>query len=219
MTVKHATSSTFVFCRFPSGWRLGLIEHPRFGRHMFMGGHVEEYETQAEAAIREAEEESGLRGIRLIPTPTPGLPAGVSQVPVAAPWWILQQPVPADGHLAEPHVHIDHQYVAVVDDPIPAEPAEHVFGWFGPDELADLDLFDDTRLLAGMLFPCLDDILAGRLDPVAAIRRRVAPDIRSSSVGYGAAFLDRSAHLCDDQLPAVEDVGGGKAQDNPAISS
>jgi 8-oxo-dGTP pyrophosphatase MutT (NUDIX family) len=170
MTVKHATAGAFVFCRFPDGWRLGLIEHPRLGRHMIMGGHVEAFETQAEAAVREVEEESGLRGVRLIEAPTPALPPGFPYASVAAPWWITEQDVPADNHLGEPHVHVDHQYVAVVDDPAPVGGAVHVFGWFSLDQLADLPMFEDSKLLATVLFSCLDDVVTGRADPVAAVR-------------------------------------------------
>ncbi len=177
MTVKHATAGAFVFCLFPDGWRLGLIEHPRLGRHMIMGGHVEDFETQVEAAVREVEEESGLRGVRLIDPPTPALPAGFPYASVAAPWWITEQHVPADNHLDEPHVHVDHQYVAVVDDPDPVGDAVHAFAWFSLDELSDLPMFEDTKLLAKMLFSCLDDVATGRVDPVAALRPIVAAGV------------------------------------------
>jgi 8-oxo-dGTP pyrophosphatase MutT (NUDIX family) len=171
MTVKkHATAGAFVFCRFEDGWRLGLIEHPRLGRHMIMGGHVEDFETQAEAAVREVEEESGLRKVRLVEALTPGVPVGFPHATVAAPWWITEQDVPADNHLAQPHVHVDHQYVAVVDDPTPAAEAVHRFGWFRHEDLAGVSMFEDTRLLAGVLFSCLDDVVTGRVDPVSAVR-------------------------------------------------
>jgi hypothetical protein len=61
--------------------------------------------------------------------------------------------VAADNHLAEPHVHVDHQYIAVAESPVPVSEPVHPFGWFGADELADLRMFEDTRLLAGALFP------------------------------------------------------------------
>ncbi|ROO51624.1 8-oxo-dGTP pyrophosphatase MutT (NUDIX family) [Micromonospora sp. Llam0] len=174
MTVKHATAGAFVFHRFSAGWRLGLIEHPRLHRHMIMGGHVESFETQVEAALREVEEESGLHRVRLINPPTPDLPTNFPFAPVAAPWWIVEQDVPPDSHLAEPHIHIDHQYVAVADDPGPAGTGEHRFDWFGPDELPQLSMFDDTRVLATVLFSCLDDVVGGVVDPITAIRPLVA---------------------------------------------
>jgi 8-oxo-dGTP pyrophosphatase MutT (NUDIX family) len=155
--IKHATASTFVFHQFPQGWRLGLVAQPRLGRHMIVGGHVELDETQAEAALREAVEESGLR-VRLLACPMPALPAGYPHERVAAPWWITEVMVPADNHLAEPHVHVDHQYVAIADSPTPVREPVHPFAWFAEDQLDDLLMFDDTRLLARALFPLIGSI-------------------------------------------------------------
>jgi 8-oxo-dGTP pyrophosphatase MutT (NUDIX family) len=157
--IKHATSSVFVFCEVEGRWRLGLIEHPRLGRHMVVGGHVEADETQAEAGVREAVEESGLR-VRLLGCPVPALPAGYPHPAVAAPWWITELMVPADNHLAEPHVHVDHQYVAVAESPSPVSEPVHPFAWFAAEELAGLAMFEDTRLLAGALFPRIAELVA-----------------------------------------------------------
>ncbi|MET9260526.1 NUDIX domain-containing protein [Amycolatopsis sp. NPDC004079] len=156
--IKHATASTFVFHQFPEGWRLGLVAQPRLGRHMIAGGHVEDDETQAEAAVRETVEETGLLQVRLLACPTPALPGGYPHERVAAPWWITEVLVPADNHLAEPHVHVDHQYVAIADSPVPDQEPVHPFGWFAEDDLERLSMFEDTRLLAGTLFPVIGSI-------------------------------------------------------------
>jgi 8-oxo-dGTP pyrophosphatase MutT (NUDIX family) len=169
MTVKHATASVFVFCQHPRGWRLGLIEHPRLGRWMIPGGHVEADETQVEAALREVAEESGLT-VRLIDVPTPSVPVGFPHTVLTAPWWITEQDVPVDNHLDQPHVHVDHQYLALADDPTPVTTPVHPFGWFGVDELAGLPMFDDTRMLAGVLFSCIDALAGGGLDPTTLLR-------------------------------------------------
>lgn len=153
--LRHATASTFVFHRFVDQWRLGLITHPRLGRHMIVGGHVERDETPAEAAVREAREESGL-SVRLLGCPTPALPAGYPHQLVAAPWWITEVLVPADPHLDTPHVHLDHLYLALADTPTPLTEPAHPFGWFAEDDLDGLSMFADTRLLAHMLFPTID---------------------------------------------------------------
>ena len=157
--IKHATSSTFVFHEFEEGWRLGLVAQPRLRRHMIVGGHVELDETQAEAAVREATEESGLE-VRLVPCPTPALPRGYRHERVAAPWWITEVMVPADNHLAEPHVHVDHQYVAIADSPVPVREPVHPFGWFAEVELDGLPMFEDTQMLARVLFPNIGSIAA-----------------------------------------------------------
>jgi 8-oxo-dGTP pyrophosphatase MutT (NUDIX family) len=157
--IKHATASTFVFCEFIGGWRLGLIEHPRLGRRMVVGGHVERDETQAEAAVREAREESGL-GVRLLACPSLRLPAGSPHAVVPRPWWITEMLVPPDNHLAEPHVHVDHQYVAIADSPVPVSEPVHPFGWYSVDELEGLSMFADTVLLAKALFPQIGAVAA-----------------------------------------------------------
>ncbi|RLK58389.1 NUDIX domain-containing protein [Actinokineospora cianjurensis] len=157
--LKHSTASTFVFHRFPQGWRLGLVVQPRLGRHMIVGGHVEADETAAEAAVREAMEESGL-GVRLVPGPAPLVPMGYPHPAVVAPWWVNEMPVPADNHLDVPHVHMDHQYLALAESLVPEREPAHPFGWYGEDELAGLEMFDDTRMLAGALFPIIDELIS-----------------------------------------------------------
>jgi 8-oxo-dGTP pyrophosphatase MutT (NUDIX family) len=159
VTVKHSTASTFVFCRLPGGWQIALIEHPLFGRQMLPGGHVEPDESPPEAALREVAEESGLRA-RLVAALAPPLPAGVAAVrrPVDRPWWILEQPVPFDNHLAGPHIHVDHLYMAVTGDPVPATEPAHPLAWYAAAELAGLHMFPDTRLLAAALFDDIDRI-------------------------------------------------------------
>jgi 8-oxo-dGTP pyrophosphatase MutT (NUDIX family) len=157
--IKHATAGALLFgCGRDGGWRLGLIEHPRLGRWMAPGGHVEVDECQAQAAVREIAEETGLTSVRLVPLPTMRLPAGFpsTHAPMPLPWWITEVQVGADNHLAEPHVHVDHQYVAVADDPTPGAKGEHPFGWFTAAEVARLRMFEDTQLLAGELFPQMD---------------------------------------------------------------
>ena len=71
MTVKHLTSSVFVFRRFTDGWRTGLIRHPRLHRMMIPGGHVEPEESCAEAALREVAEETGLAAALVSPPAAP----------------------------------------------------------------------------------------------------------------------------------------------------
>jgi 8-oxo-dGTP pyrophosphatase MutT (NUDIX family) len=153
VTVKHATASSFVFGLHPDGWRIALIMHPLFGRLMLPGGHVESWENTQEAAVREVCEESGLR-VQLASPLAPSLPAGLPGLRrrVEPPWWVLEQPVPSDNHLAEPHVHVDHLYVAVAGSTDPECTPAHPLSWHQAAELAGLDMFDDTRLLAAVLF-------------------------------------------------------------------
>ncbi len=158
MTVKHPTASVYLFARFPDGWRLGLIEHPRLQRHTLPGGHVEGDETPAEAAVREAAEETGLT-VRLVEPATLPLPEVYAQRRVPHPWWVLELPVRSDNQLGGPHVHVDHQYLAVAGDPVPGRAGEHPFAWYRPDQLDALAMFDGTRATALMLFDRLDELV------------------------------------------------------------
>jgi 8-oxo-dGTP pyrophosphatase MutT (NUDIX family) len=167
--IKHATAGAFVFAQLGGEWKLGLIEHPRLGRLMIPGGHVEQDEHCAQAALREVAEETGLR-VRLLPAPTAlPLPPGYPHEPVAAPWWVTELDVPADNHTPIEHVHIDHQYVALAVSTAAVSDPVHRFGWFTQAQLGEIEMFVDTRLLAGALFGCVG-ALAGevRVDEVVA---------------------------------------------------
>jgi ADP-ribose pyrophosphatase YjhB (NUDIX family) len=117
-----------------------LLFHPRLGRWLPPGGHVEPNELPDDAAVREVEEETGVRA-RLV---------GPRGVPVDEPRQLV---VPAGVQLENirPGVqHIDLVYFAVPLDggqPVSAECAASVrAGWFGPDELVGLGVDDEIRL-------------------------------------------------------------------------
>ncbi|MBF6411820.1 NUDIX hydrolase [Nocardia cyriacigeorgica] len=62
----HITASAVVFSA--GGNEVLLTLHPRVGRWIQLGGHCEEGDrTVADAALREATEESGIAGLRLEP--------------------------------------------------------------------------------------------------------------------------------------------------------
>ena len=197
MTIKHLTSSVFVFRRHPDGWRIGLIRHPRFHRMMIPGGHVEPEESCAEAALREVAEETGL-AITLVGPPAAPVPPGYRGRRVAPPWWIAEYQVAGDNHLGTAHVHVDHLYVALADGTAHgdgaaggdaasgagavsgagaasgadaaagADVAAHQFGWYAAADLAGLHMFDDARVLALAL---LAGLVGGadRASPAAAL--------------------------------------------------
>jgi bis(5'-nucleosidyl)-tetraphosphatase len=59
--IKHEKScGAVVFCRFPDGFKVLLLKH-RLGHWDFPKGHVKLNETEAETALREIKEESGLK--------------------------------------------------------------------------------------------------------------------------------------------------------------
>ena len=152
---RHATASVFVFCLRPGGWHIGLISHPRLGRMMMPGGHVEAAESAAQAALREVAEEAGL-AVGLLPPPAAPLPGGYRPPRVPQPWWIVEYAVPPDSQLGIPHIHVDHLYLAVTRQARPAGQPAHPFGWYSAADLARLEMFDDARTLAGTLLAGLD---------------------------------------------------------------
>jgi hypothetical protein len=52
----------------------------------------------------------------------------------------------------------------VADDPAPLAGAAHRFSWHGGEGLPELVMFEDTRLLAKVLFSWMDEIASGRVD-------------------------------------------------------
>lgn len=151
MTVKHATASVFLFAWVDDAWRIGLIRHPRFGKWMLPGGHVEADENPAEAALREVTEETGLAA-RLLPGPGLDEPDGADDPSVIVPLWIVEQQVLAERRQPERHVHVDHLYLALADVSEPVYQAELPFEWYVAGQLAAVDMFEDTRARAAYLF-------------------------------------------------------------------
>jgi 8-oxo-dGTP pyrophosphatase MutT (NUDIX family) len=89
----HFTASAFVLC--PESSRLLLIRHPKLGRWLQPGGHLEAGDSGClEAARREAEEETGATGLQL-------LQPGIFDVDVHA--------IPANPQEAA-HAHFDVRY-------------------------------------------------------------------------------------------------------------
>ena len=94
----HFTASAFIV--HPATRSLLLHHHRRLDRWLQMGGHLENGETTAQAALREAVEESGLPDVRLLDPVFFDL--DVHHIPAAK---------------GEPaHLHFDVRYIAVTDD-------------------------------------------------------------------------------------------------------
>ena len=86
--IIEPTSSVFILRRNrEDGWLVALVWHPRLECWLPAGGHVENGETPAEAAIREAQEETGL-DVTLVPVPAVPVPTAFPHRLVAAPWLV-----------------------------------------------------------------------------------------------------------------------------------
>jgi 8-oxo-dGTP pyrophosphatase MutT (NUDIX family) len=102
-TVRHFTASALVFD--PDLEHVLLVNHNKVGRWLYPGGHVEPNQTPAEAAVRETEEETGIRAT-IIEGPAFAHPAVAAH---AAPYAILEMLV-TDAKIGE-HQHIDFVYI------------------------------------------------------------------------------------------------------------
>jgi 8-oxo-dGTP pyrophosphatase MutT (NUDIX family) len=120
--VGHLTSSALVVN--PTRTAVLLTLHPKVGRWLQLGGHMEPEDAHVRAAAwRETHEESGV------------VPATLS----IAPARLDRHPVPCGGALSE---HLDVQFIAVVADDKPIHrSAESIdLAWFAMDDVpADLD--------------------------------------------------------------------------------
>jgi len=118
----HLTASALVV---DADGRVLLCLHGRLGKWMQLGGHCEPGDaTLAEAALREATEESGIEGLTLDPNP---IDVDVHDVRCGA----------GDGTPASASTHYDVRFLVRA----PAGATEQIseessaLGWFRPDEL------------------------------------------------------------------------------------
>lgn len=168
---QHPTASVYLFARMGATWRMGVIAHPRLGGEMPPGGHIEPGESPAQAAVRETLEETGYR-VRLLPPAGCALPADYPHPEArltaiasssSSPWWVVDIPAAPDSWHVNPHIHVDHIHVAVVDRPYgPRTPGEHPFRWISIHDLAKLDTSEDTRILAAILFELVPATIVNR---------------------------------------------------------
>ena len=122
------------------GGRTLLHFHPKLGKWLPPGGHIEPNELPDEAARREVAEEAGI-AVRLV---------GDGGLPTDYPDQPIQLVVPAGIQLefiGPDHEHIDLVYFAVPvdagEDPHPA--CDPAFEWLGPADLADHPVSDEVR--------------------------------------------------------------------------
>ncbi|PRH79789.1 NUDIX hydrolase [Streptomyces solincola] len=125
----HLTASALVVD--PERGRVLLTLHRKLGMWLQMGGHCEPGDaTLAAAALREATEESGVRGLALLP----GGPLRLDRHPIPAPCnW-----------------HLDVQYAALAPPDAVAAISEESLDlrWFGYDEVAGVADASVVRLVA-----------------------------------------------------------------------
>ncbi|WP_374999963.1 NUDIX hydrolase [Aeromicrobium sp. CTD01-1L150] len=130
----HLTSSALVVDES----RVLLVRHAKAGLWLQTGGHCEPGDaTLADAALREATEESGISGLRIDPVPLR----------------LSRHVVPACGPVRPSH-HLDVQFRVVAPSgstPV-RQPGEDPVGWFAPDQLPE-PTDEDVRALVSAAMP------------------------------------------------------------------
>lgn len=185
--IKEPTASVFIVRQNDPGvWQTALIWHPRLECWLPAGGHVETGESPAQAAVREAMEETGLP-VALVPGPAVPFPAGFPHQAVPAPWWTAELPADPDNHTRERHVHVDHVFAAVAGRPGLGR-AEHEVRWFTTADLGAVPgISPDSRLLAAGLLERARQ--APGLFRLPAPGERPAPDGPRGSSGSVASVF------------------------------
>lgn len=136
--------------------RVLLHPHPKLGKWLPPGGHLEPNETPPEAARREVREETGLE-IAFIEQENLKVNA-YNGVSFERPFLCLLENIPA--YKDKPaHQHMDLIYLA---RPLQLKSNANNFSWLQWEELKELDLFPDTRDLLRLL------LKEGRLEQINA---------------------------------------------------
>lgn len=144
-----------------------LIHHRKLGVWLYPGGHIESMESPDDAVLREISEETGIQARILGALDTPLADAEADVHVLHTPYRVLCERI---NDPKGPHYHIDLIYLCVADDTRCVTNNEvHAARFFGQDELADLKLFPNFRVLLKRVFEDEDVWRA-----VAAQARQVA---------------------------------------------
>ena len=122
----HITGSAWIVS--PDRSKYLMTRHRIFDRWLQLGGHADGCSQPHLVALREAEEESGLKGFELFRDPEGFVPLDVDIHAIAA-----RSGVPA-------HEHYDLRYLlaAAAEQPLEISGESHDLKWFGKDELLQI---------------------------------------------------------------------------------
>lgn len=132
---KHFSATVYVISVIEGEPRVLLHLHKKHNAWYGLGGHVEENEDPAEAAIREAKEEAGIK-VKLLSNPLHRF-TYADELP--SPILMFDQNINND------HRHIDCIYVGTTTDEIHMK---EPYKWFSKEDLESSDLQEDTRYIA-----------------------------------------------------------------------
>jgi 8-oxo-dGTP pyrophosphatase MutT (NUDIX family) len=144
--LKQFTTSVFIINNFEGNLQLALIHHKKFDRWMVPGGHIEPFENQVEAAIREAGEETGL-SIKLFSFLHAENKVNDAQW-ILPPEYFYQQLIPVSTQ-EESHYHLDFAYLAFANElefTFNAKETKNI-KWVDLEQALNLNLFEGTRFI------------------------------------------------------------------------
>jgi 8-oxo-dGTP pyrophosphatase MutT (NUDIX family) len=144
--LKQFTASVFIINNFERNLKIALIHHKKFDRWMVPGGHIEPFENQVEAAIREVREETGL-SIKFFSFLHTENKVNDSEW-ILPPEYFYQQLVPSSIK-EESHYHLDFAYLAFaidVDFTFNGKETKDI-QWVDLEEVLNFNLFEGTRFI------------------------------------------------------------------------
>lgn len=156
-TIKHDTSSVFIFFKEENQFSLLLVHHKKFDKWMIPGGHVESYENQFECALREVKEETGL-DIEIQDIVSEKFSQTFTDAKsYKAPFVILEEFIPEYKDKPE-HFHLDFLYFgfAKTKKIQIAENESNDIKWFNQEEFNNLNLFESTKYYGNLIFKHLN---------------------------------------------------------------
>lgn len=149
---KHFTGSAILVTQ-DTACKVLLVHHKKLNVWIQPGGHLETFENPIEGAIREVKEETGI-DVSFFLTEITKLDDLCSQLP--SPDFFFEETIPAYGDQPE-HFHIDSIYIIKV----PFQRAQHQreeandIGWFGQDEIQNLSMYENTKIMLAKVFATL----------------------------------------------------------------
>lgn len=140
---KHFTASVWILSS-TNPKKMLLVHHKKFNKWIQPGGHIEKFENQIQASVREVKEETGVDISFLMDD----IQVGNDVAFLPTPKFFMEQTIPAHGD--QPlHYHLDFSYVVEVDeqDLELSERESLDIGWFTRDEIMEMNVHDDTKVI------------------------------------------------------------------------
>lgn len=141
---KHLTATVYIVSKIKGILKVLLHKHKKYDVWLGVGGHVEKDENPYESALREAEEETGVKIKLFINTRKMKPTLDVSEMP--QPFMIKEEKIPKYGS-QRAHYHIDFIYFGTTKTPKKISMSEE-FNWFSKEEIKKLDLWEDVKFVA-----------------------------------------------------------------------